>query len=197
MATVNVSPTYFMAIEKNSPTTNYNTGLDYTRAQRYSDGNFIRTLSRVTFPSLSGTITGVKFYVYAFDRQSTTYDVFVYNVLRTDWVNTEVTWNIYKTSNNWTTAGCSGAGTDYDSSEIDSIPAVNNTMTSFDLYGAGATNPITPTWGATYDFLFRVSEVATGGFAMYRMSRADVNQRPYVEITYTEDSNTTNFFYMT
>lgn len=38
-----------------------------------------------------------------------------YRLLRSDWVETEATWNIYKTSNNWTTAGAGSDGNDYTS----------------------------------------------------------------------------------
>lgn len=37
----------------------------------------------------------------------------VYRLLRADWVETEATWNIYKTANNWTTAGAGSDGNDY------------------------------------------------------------------------------------
>lgn len=35
-------------------------------------------------------------------------------IIRTDWVAAQATWGIYKTANNWTTAGAGGAGTDID-----------------------------------------------------------------------------------
>lgn len=45
----------------------------------------------------------------------------VYPVLREDWVETEVTWNIFKTSNDWGDPGCSEDGVDYDAGEGDAF----------------------------------------------------------------------------
>jgi len=52
----------------------------------------------------------------------------------TNWVETEVTWNIWKTGNNWTTAGAQGEGTDfedffyrqYQNRVTDSVPVASN-----------------------------------------------------------------------
>lgn len=173
-------------MDKNNPTTSFAT-FSYSRAQRYSDGNFIRGLQRWTTPNLSGTITEMRLYVYAFDMQTTAKDVSIYNCLRTDWSESQATWNIYKTSNNWTTAGCSGAGTDYDSTAIDTIatPATAQWV-YFVLYGTGSDSPITPGWNTTYNFLLRSPEDATGGFAYFNKEYTDdTAKRPYLQITYT------------
>lgn len=37
----------------------------------------------------------------------------VYRLLRTDWVEAQTTWNIYKTGSNWGTAGALGSGVDF------------------------------------------------------------------------------------
>ena len=42
-------------------------------------------------------------------------------IIRTDWVEMEATWNIYKTGNNWTTAGCGNNGADYSASQSNAI----------------------------------------------------------------------------
>lgn len=39
----------------------------------------------------------------------------VYRIIRSDWEELQATWNIYKTSNNWTTAGAGSDGNDYTS----------------------------------------------------------------------------------
>jgi len=176
------------SILKDYPT--YNGGSDtYGRAQRYSDGNFIRSLMRWTTPASLGTITAIKLYVWAHDIETTAKDVSIYNCLRTDWVESEATWNIYKTGNNWTTAGCSGAGTDYDSTAIDVIATPASAQwVNFALYGTGADAPITPGWSTTYNFMLRSPEDATGGFAFFfKEYTTDTSKRPYLEITYTPD----------
>jgi hypothetical protein len=48
----------------------------------------------------------------------------VYRLLRTDWVETESTWNIYKTGSNWTTAGARSDGNDFSSTNSASAATV-------------------------------------------------------------------------
>ena len=47
-------------------------------------------------------------------------------VRRSDWVEAQATWNIYKTSNNWGTAGCLNATTDIDTSISASASMLSN-----------------------------------------------------------------------
>jgi len=182
------------ALDKNNPDLN-ESSFTFGRAQQYSDGNWIRDLLRFTTPNLSGTISDIKLYLYAWDIQASGSTVTCYKCLRTDWVESEVTWNIYKTGSNWTTAGCSGAGTDYDSSEVDSMSGPAGAgYVNFVLYGTGATNPITPAWNTTYNFLIKDDEGGTGGYAIYHKENG--SNVWYVEITYTPSADTSAMFLM-
>ena len=59
----------------------------------------------------NATVTAVKLDVVSTGNYSGTTH-YLYDLLRTDWVELESTWTIYKTSNNWTTAGCRSDGND-------------------------------------------------------------------------------------
>jgi hypothetical protein len=59
--------------------------------------------------------------------------MYVYPILRTDWVENQATWNIYKTGNNWATAGALGLGTDYTTTNISSTGATNGGYMTWDV----------------------------------------------------------------
>lgn len=72
------------------------------------------------------------------DQSSQARTFHIYRVKRA-WVDSQVTWNIWKTSNNWQTAGAGGAN-DYDSSSIGNRAFANNesigTVAEFTLTNA-------------------------------------------------------------
>jgi len=61
----------------------------------------------------------------AADFSSNARDFKVYRLLR-NWVESEATWNIYSTGNNWNTAGAGGSGTDYDSTVLATTNFLSN-----------------------------------------------------------------------
>lgn len=76
------------------------------------------------------TITLATLSVYASSSPSGR-TITAYRLLRTDWVETQATWNIYKTGNNWTTAGALSDGNDFTST---------NSATASSLGSAGWLN---------------------------------------------------------
>ena len=56
-------------------------------------------------------------------------------IRRADWVEGQVTWNIYKTGSNWGTAGCSNTTTDVDTSKTatSTVPSDINKWVEFDV----------------------------------------------------------------
>lgn len=76
--------------------------------------------------------------LYQVSANAGTRTIDVYRCLRS-WVETELTWNIYSTGNNWTTAGGTGAGTDYDNTLLGSATIDNTTAVykSWTLDAAG------------------------------------------------------------
>lgn len=144
-------------------TTNYGTSHDisitpYTYTIRRGLLAFnLLSLLPTPFTVLSATLR-----MYATATQELNRTIAACRLLRTDWVETEATWDIYKTGSNWATGGCLDATTDY--TEVDkaisySLAAANwvewyvtkQVQTAFDsvsgvahflLYDVGATSPI-------------------------------------------------------
>ena len=81
-----------------------------------------RSLIKFNLSSIpaNSTITGATLRLYAnFDASSNTRTMRVYRTLRA-WVDTQATWNIYSTGNNWGTAGGFNA-TDCEQTDIGSV----------------------------------------------------------------------------
>ena len=147
-----------------------------------------RIIINATLPVKSGySIDKIRLALYKYS--STVFPTFYLNahvLNRTDWVETQATWNIYKTGSNWTTAGG-----DYNATVIDSIPhntAINN-WDYWTLQGTGADNPLTKTWGDDLNILIKVdSENRTfysNNCYFSKNYTTDTTKRPYIEITYS------------
>ena len=77
-------------------------------------------------------------YYYYYDIASyppSGYDCVLNPLRRSDWVESELTWNIYKTGSNWGTAGALNTSTDYDTSLSASaaFPSGVNAWMNFDV----------------------------------------------------------------
>ena len=99
------------------------------------------------------------------------------------WVDSEATWYVYSTGNNWTAAG---AGSDFNSTIIDTanMPAVAGSWINWQLKGAGATNPISPNWGDTLNIKLS-APTASGNKTFASSDTAGTTSDPYIEIEYT------------
>lgn len=113
-----------------TPTTNFGTNVELS-VGRSAAGQIRRSLLR--FPNLPAGVTTIangKLYLYSSAVSMTApRDLTVYRVLR-NWVETQATWNVYSTGNNWGTAGCANA-TDFESTTIGTVsvpasPAANS-----------------------------------------------------------------------
>ena len=102
------------------PTTNSGTETGMQVAS-YSSSRNRRAIFTMDFSSLSipagSTINVATLSLYA-SYSSAGRTIEVYRVLRADWSEAQSTWNIYKTGNNWTTAGCGSDGNDYTSVDM-------------------------------------------------------------------------------
>lgn len=73
-----------------------------------------------TIPS-SSVITSATLSLWTYsDASANARTMYLYRVKR-NWVESEVTWNVYSTGNNWTTAGCADTTDDREASAIGSI----------------------------------------------------------------------------
>jgi hypothetical protein len=144
---------------------------------------------RFVMPTISGTITQVILYQKVLGVTGTPGNARVHQLLRTDWVEGQATWNIYKTSNNWSTAGAAGAGTDYSSTVIDevAVPSTGNWQALY-LMGGTSDNPLALTSGQTIDLIIRNATESGTNYTQYYGRTGDSNGH-YLEVTYTAASS--------
>jgi hypothetical protein len=108
-----VHPTIDTYISQTAATTNYGTA--EVLATRPYTSNIGRILLKFDFSSIvpaGATISSATLRLYA-TTGATGRTITVYRELRTDWVEAQATWNIYKTDNNWGTAGALNSDSDY------------------------------------------------------------------------------------
>ncbi|MBK9580224.1 MAG: DNRLRE domain-containing protein [Fibrobacteres bacterium] len=172
-----------------APTTNYGTA-DAMWASCDAGAQF-HALIDFTLPSGSGTISAITLNLYkaANGGTNTGVNVEVHEMTR-DWTESQATWNVYSTGNNWTSAGG-----DYSSTVVDSLAhtATNSIWRAWDLIGAGATNPISGlTWGSNVKLLLLISpESTTPQQAENYYTKERASNKPYIEITYTAGGGST------
>jgi len=175
-----------------SPTVNRSTAVEFATGYHTSGTNLkMRGFIQWTLPSGSGTISDVVMWLYNTVGTQTLAQVNMHQLTRT-FVESQVTWNVYSTGNNWTTAGG-----DYGATIVDSNTGNTNfTWYSFGVMGSAATNPITLTWSDTVGFLLKAATESGNNYNDWASKEAtNTSLRPYLEITYsTVVANTTNFF---
>lgn len=166
-----------------NPTTNYGSGTDLNTRETAANG-VLRSILHFTLPSGSGTISKISLFIKQNTALASPQNVYAHQLTQTAWVEAEATWNIYSTGNNWTSAGGDYSGTEIDNA---AAPGVGN-FAELVLVGAGATNPLTLTWGDNVHLLLKTVENGNStdkGAIYYSKETASSGDRPYVEITYS------------
>lgn len=181
MATKQVTISAGTYMDAGSPTTIRNDGWPrYIGAVATEN----RSVFRFVMPSNNvGTITKIELFLKAAERGGAAFNCLLYKLRRADWVQAECSWNNYKTSTAWGTAGAKNTSTDIVNTIIDqtATPAVGNWY-SLVLLGTGSDNPVTLNWGETFDGLI-AGDVVTAG--RYCGHNGGAGTEPYVVITYT------------
>lgn len=188
---------FFPETYADTASTSVNTGDNYLKASQ-ATSNFgsatnldlqnnanMHIILSFAVPTTTGTITSARvvltnvgnFGLWVAEKAT------IHTQTRTDWSESQSTWNIYKTANNWTTAGG-----DYDATIIDEVTPVdtNFAQTSWDVMGAGADHPLTILQNTTYNFLIKVkNEASAQNFIRFASKEnATASYRPFFEITY-------------
>lgn len=105
--------TYF---DSQNPTTNYDINTSLNVGHRTAPSNIGRAWIKPDFSSIPASKTFLAaslFLTPVSDSSNNARTMSAHRCLR-DVVSTQATWNIWKTANNWGTAGCSNSTTDYD-----------------------------------------------------------------------------------
>lgn len=167
-----------------NPTTAYNDG--QPRYVGAITGQLNSPLS-FTLPAGSGTISKITLFLYVAERGGSAFTVNLHQNLHSDWSQAQATYNAYKTGSNWTTAG-GGSGTDYNATVVEatSTPALG-VWSYFDMQGGAADNPLSLTWGNSWDGWLRSTGITGTRYIGYKSGTdcAAANQCGYIEITYT------------
>ncbi len=179
-------------IRSGFPNNNYSS---YTYLEIGTDNRYRPIIRFTPNQDIAGaTVVSATLYLYAYTIVNN-HSVEAYRVLQ-DWVNNQVTWNIWKTGNSWFTAGCASAD---DAEGDDSLSADRHVTalgtTSFPDTGDGNWY----TWNITslvqgwvdgsikeYGLLLKSSnEVSSNRVYIYSSESTQDGKRPYLEIEYS------------
>jgi hypothetical protein len=128
MSTYSQNPSADTKMRSNVPTTNDGTLNTLGVGENNASAQIIRSLVQFDLSSIASnaTINSATLSVFeqGTDLTDNTRSFDVFRTLRA-WTETGATWNTYDGTNNWTTAGCGGAGTDYNSTSLGSVSLPN------------------------------------------------------------------------
>lgn len=187
-ATVDGSVVVDNWLDGNAATTNRD-GLGQLRVGDQGGSNKARQVVRFTMPSHPGgsvVIDKIEVLLY-FTSRSGAVDMATKvthgtGTPATSWNETQSTWNVYSTGNNWTVAG---AASDFPSDTLDEVTLTAgslNTYTTYTIYGTGASKNINATWGDTVSLLFQQTDTAATNYQ--GNDRLDANP-PVIRVTYS------------
>lgn len=167
-------------LDEASPTVNQSTDTRLVAGSFGAGGNAYRPIINFTTPNISGTISKIDLYMYQTNNYSGSATLEVHEVTQTAWTEAGSTWNKYDGTNNWATAGG-----DFSATVVNTFgPPGVGSWVNVNLYGGGATNPISAAFNTNYHFLFKLANEATNNVLAYA-SKEEGSHIPYLEITYT------------
>ena len=185
--TVSASASGDTQIRSANPNTSYGSATTITvdGDEPAGTGKNTAALIRFSLPTLpaGATITDVKLRLNVTNSSTNTYSVFV---MKKAWLESEATWNEYKTGSSWELAGGRGA-TDRESPAIASITPNTTGVWDFDL-GAAFDQQVGD-WmrGAEANNGIQLMNVnAPDGFDFFTREFATASQRPQLVITYDD-----------
>jgi hypothetical protein len=172
-----------------SPTTNLGTSTDLRTSPL--TGSRYRLPCMFDFSAVipaGATVTLARFSIYASYSTLTSRTITVYRLLRTDWVETQATWNIYKTGSNWGTAGALNTSTDItttDAATATSVAANNWLVFTVTAQVQTALDSVS---GLAHFLMADTGASANGWNGFYSREYAITDRCPKLYIEYTEPS---------
>lgn len=124
-----------------------------------------------------------------------TASLFLFDLLRTTWVASQATWNIYKTGSFWSTPGAKNNGNDINGDWTDGIPGSLITVSVFatDVAGtvknfAGGNLPasVQSALGGTLHLAIHQANNANANASFYDSTAASTSNRPLLTVDYTD-----------
>jgi hypothetical protein len=134
---------------------------------------------------VSSRITAASLDLYCITASTAANGAKLSRITRTDWVEAESTWNIYKTGSNWTTAGG-----DYDISTPPAVPFNLPIATgAFSISGESLVIWVQDAFDSRSgicEMMLRVDSETTAGIAVFgSKEHATVAYRPVLTVSYT------------
>lgn len=178
-------------IYKGFPDTNYASLMvgNFAGAEARNRG-LLRFTPNQDIPLATVASASLKLYCSSIGGGDPNHTVSLYRVLQ-DWVETEATWNIFKTGSNWNTAGAAAAndgGVDDDASYDRHSTAEANAVVSPGWNSWDVTS-IVQSWvdGSVkeYGLLLQTNNETSGNYVLFKDSEDTDTERPYIEIEYT------------
>jgi hypothetical protein len=123
-----------------SATTNNGTAVTVRAGKASTGSSALRSLFTFNVSDIPGgaTIVSATLTFHVTTRTGTPGTGTINRLRRTDWDEANSTWNNYKTSTAWTTAGCGSTATDYDTSISGGTHAAPPSSGTFDVTGLAA-----------------------------------------------------------
>jgi hypothetical protein len=175
-----VTDTFF---DKGNPTSNNGTAEDMEIGCVFNSPNLYRSLVKFDISSIpaGSTINSATLTIWtAADFSDKTGTIEVYRIRRA-WVDTQATWNVYTTGNNWTTAGCDDTTNDREAANIGSASTPGSTA-------ADTQQDVTLT-AAKIQEMISGGTFTNNGFLLRQSNEADWNNgHDYRSTNYVADS---------
>jgi len=138
-------------------------------------------------PPANAIVSLAQLYLYNAQADAASTDIVmdIYPVLRA-WVESQCTWNVYTTGNNWGTAGCNNTTTDREAVSIGATTWVNGEATATEHRIALTTEKV-QAWvngSLTNNGMLLRYTSGTGGFFPASSDHATATSRPKLVISY-------------
>jgi hypothetical protein len=195
MATIDLPMSADTILDSATPTTNYDTRTTLEVGEHNAAVDTFRAWIKPDFSSVpAGAVfsSAILKLTPVGDFSDNARTMSAHRCLR-DVVSTQATWNIWKTSNNWGTAGCSNSTNDYDGAVAIgtlSVPASPTLNTALEMTLSAA--ELQKLFDGTYtnNGIILFVDTQTNDLIQYASrENATVAYRPIITLTYTTPSN--------
>lgn len=182
-------------ITSGAATTNFGTNTNIGVGEDSGGANISRTaiaFDLSSIPSSNTTSAATLTTTITTDESSNARDFKIYRILR-DWVEAEITWNIWKTANNWTTAGAGSDGNDTDLTTVWGSVSMGASDTGAKVWTFSSTGLteldkfINGTY-SNYGWLLKADTETNDRYFFASSDHATSGSRPLLEITHSSSA---------
>ena len=179
-------------LRESDPTTNYETSI--LEVGKYASGNYVHLLIAFSgISNLPGSLSVSSATLYLNQSGSSGDGLSTFNItakkLNRNWVESETTWNIWSTGNNWTTAGALHETDDRSLTTTFDIEATYNL--EYKLFSSAqlASDVEDFADGTLSNYGWHLEQSDAGenlGYKFFSNSESGSDVKPYLSVTYTE-----------